>query len=102
MCVCVCVCVCVCLTFVNVHVCVCGVGGCRCGGGCFTFVNVHNIICSNCRNFHFELYPDTSVFSDDFRLSVDGRLRRNADMSVYYSGRAVGTYVCILYCVSVL
>ena len=52
----------------------------------------------NCRNFHFELYPDTSVFSDDFKLSVDGRERRHADMTVYYSGRAVGKYSVLCVC----
>ena len=80
--------------------CMCGVGecGCVCVWVCFTFVNVHNILCPNCRNFHFELYPDTSVFSDDFRLSVDGRLRRHTDMSVYYSGRAVGMYSVLCAC----
>ena len=42
------------------------------------------------KHFHFHLYPDTSIFSDDFQMFVNGRPDRSADMTMYYSGQAVG------------
>ena len=53
------------------------------------------------RTFNFKLFPDTTVFSDDFKLSVNGRDRRHADMTVYYSGHAVGMFVIFSLCLSI-
>ena len=78
------VCVCVCLC---VYLCVCMYY--LLASYIPTYINV----LLNCRNFHFKLHPDISLFSNDFKLTVNGRFQRTADMSVYYSGKAVGTCV---------
>ena len=54
--------------------------------------------CFLCRHFHFHLYPDTSMFSDDFKMFVNGRPHRSADMTMYYSGQAVGKSVSVCMC----
>ena len=54
--------------------------------------------CFLCRHFHFHLYPDTSMFSDDFKMFVNGRPHRSADMTMYYSGQAVGKSASVCMC----
>ena len=38
------------------------------------------------------------MFSDDFKMFVNGRPHRSADMTMYYSGQAVGKSASVCMC----